>query len=51
MGYSASVLKVMIASPGDVSEEHRIVTDEIYRWNDAHAESRNIVIQPMKRIC
>ncbi len=48
MGYSASVLKVMIASPGDVAEERRIVTDEIYRWNDAHAESRNIILQPVK---
>jgi hypothetical protein len=48
MAYQANVLKVMIASPGDVAEEREIVTREIYRWNDAHAETRRIVLQPVK---
>ena len=39
MAYSASVVRVLIASPGDVPEERKIVTEEIHRWNDAHAES------------
>jgi hypothetical protein len=48
MGYPASVLKVLIASPGDVSEERKIITEEIHRWNDAHAASRKIILQPVK---
>jgi len=38
----------MIASPGDVKEEREIVTKEVYRWNDAHASSRKLVLQPIK---
>jgi hypothetical protein len=38
----------MIASPGDVKEEREIVTKEVYRWNDAHALSRKLVLQPVK---
>jgi hypothetical protein len=48
MPYQANVLKVMIASPGDVAEERKIVTTEIYRWNDAHAEARKLILQPVK---
>jgi len=48
MSFRANVLKVMIASPGDVSEERRIVTEEIYRWNDANASARNLVVLPVK---
>ena len=48
MGFAATVLKVIIASPGDVNEERRIVTEEIYRWNNAHAEARRLVLQPVK---
>jgi hypothetical protein len=48
MGFQANVLRVMIASPGDVSEEKRIVTDEIYRWNNAHSFSRKLLLQPVK---
>jgi hypothetical protein len=48
MGYQANVLRVLIASPGDVAEERKIVTEEIHRWNDAHSETRNIVLQPVK---
>jgi hypothetical protein len=48
MSFRANVLKVMIASPGDVSEERRIVTEEIYRWNDANASARHLVLLPVK---
>jgi hypothetical protein len=48
MSFRANVFKVMIASPGDVSEERKIVTDEIYRWNDANASARQIVLLPVK---
>ncbi len=48
MGFQANVLKVMIASPGDVAVERDIVTQELYRWNNANAVSRELVLQPVK---
>lgn len=48
MSFRANVLKVMIASPGDVGDERRIVTEEIYRWNDANASARHLVLLPVK---
>jgi hypothetical protein len=48
MSIRANVLKVMIASPGDIGEERNIVTDEIYRWNDANASARQLVLLPVK---
>ena len=48
MGFQANVLKVMIASPGDVSIEREIVTEELYRWNNANAVSRKLMLQPVK---
>jgi len=48
MGFEANVLRVMIASPGDVAEERKIVTEEIHRWNDANAVARRIVLLPVK---
>ena len=38
----------MIASPGDVAEERRVVTEEIHRWNDANASARQLVLLPVK---
>src|ERR1017187_10161428 len=48
MGFEANVLRVMIASPGDVAEERRVVTEEIHRWNDANAFARRLVLLPVK---
>jgi hypothetical protein len=48
MSFRANVLKVMIASPGDISEERRVVTEEIYRWNFANASARHLVLLPIK---
>lgn len=38
----------MIASPGDVAEERKAVTEEILRWNDANAFARKQVLLPVK---
>lgn len=46
MGFQANVLKVMIASPGDVAIERELVTQELYRWNNANAVSRKLMLQP-----
>ncbi len=48
MSFRANVLKLMIASPGDVREERNIVTEEIYRWNDANASARLLILMPVK---
>jgi hypothetical protein len=48
MGFQANVLRVMIASPGDVAEEREVVTEEIHRWNDANASARQLVLLPVK---
>ncbi|HZY61282.1 MAG TPA: hypothetical protein VFE38_02085 [Edaphobacter sp.] len=48
MGFQANVLKVMVASPGDVAVEREIVTQELYRWNNANSLSRRLMLQPVK---
>ena len=48
MSFQANVLKVMIASPEEVAEERKIVTGAIYRWNDANAAVRRLVLLPIK---
>lgn len=47
MAFQANVLSVMIASPGDVSEERRIVRDVVHDWNDIHAKSTRCVLLPV----
>lgn len=46
--FQANVLRVMIASPGDVEEERQVVTEEIHRWNYANAVVRQLVLLPVK---
>jgi hypothetical protein len=48
VGFRANVLKVMIASPGDVTQERAIVTEEIHRWNDANSSARQLILLPVK---
>lgn len=47
MGYKASVFKVMIASPGDVSAERGIVREILGEWNVIHSEKSSIVLLPV----
>lgn len=48
MTFQANVLRVMIASPGDVAQERKAVTEEILRWNDANAFARKLILAPVK---
>jgi hypothetical protein len=48
MTFQANVLRVMIASPGDVADERKGVTEEILRWNNANAFARKLVLLPVK---
>jgi hypothetical protein len=45
--YNARVLKVMIASPGDVAAERQIARDVIMEWNHIHSEDRGLVLMPI----
>lgn len=47
MSFTASVLKVMIASPGDVPQERHLIREVIHEWNAVHAEDRKTVLQPV----
>jgi hypothetical protein len=45
--YQATVLNVMIASPGDVSQERQLARTVIHDWNAAHAAYRKIVLMSL----
>jgi hypothetical protein len=47
MSYNATVLKVMIASPGDVANERRQAREVVHEWNVVHSESRHQVLMPI----
>lgn len=47
LAYTAKVIEVMIASPGDVPRERAIVREVLYDWNDLHASDRNVVFLPV----
>jgi fido (protein-threonine AMPylation protein) len=44
MPYNAKVIKVMIASPGDVAQERQIIKNVIHEWNAINSEDRGIVL-------
>ena len=48
MSYQATVIPIMIASPGDVSAEREIATMVIYRWNAIFARANKHVLLPVK---
>src|SRR5438093_13518879 len=47
MTYRAKVVKVMIASPSDVSGERQVIRNVLQEWNYAHSEDKNIVLMPV----
>ena len=47
MSYKATVLEIMIASPGDVQEERLLTQQIIQEWNYTHSTSRQIVLMPV----
>jgi hypothetical protein len=48
MPYRATVYRVMVASPGDVSAERRVVADVIHEWNAIHSDDRRMVLMPVR---
>jgi hypothetical protein len=48
MSYVATVLRVMIASPGDITEARDAVEKAIHGWNDANAGTKQVILQPWR---
>lgn len=48
MPYDARVLQILIASPGDVPSERRIISDVIYEWNYTNSRERSVVLLPIR---
>ncbi|WP_140393399.1 DUF4062 domain-containing protein [Leucobacter sp. 7(1)] len=48
MTSSASVLYVMVASPGDVSESREAVQQAISSWNESNTRTRGVVVVPLR---
>jgi len=46
VAYQATVIPVMIASPGDVYEEKDVVKDVIHTWNILHSVSTRVILIP-----
>lgn len=46
MSYTATVLKVMIASPGDVAQERKMIPEVIEEWNAVSSAEKRIVLLP-----
>lgn len=44
MAYQATVIPVMIASPGDVAEERDVIRGVIHDWNDVNAEHTHTML-------
>lgn len=47
MSYAALVLKVLIASPGDVATERQSAREIVQQWNDVNSQDRGIVLMPV----
>lgn len=47
MAYDAKVIRIFIASPGDVQKERNLIRDTIYEWNTINSFSRGIVLMPV----
>lgn len=47
MAQQATMVRVMIASPGDVPQERQIVRAVIHEWNAIHAQDRSTVLLPI----
>ena len=44
MAYQATVIPIMIASPGDVADERELIRKAIHDWNDVNAESTHTIL-------
>ncbi|MEH2504990.1 hypothetical protein V1290_003801 [Bradyrhizobium sp. AZCC 1578] len=47
MSFTANVIRVLIASPSDLTEERKIAIEAVYQWNAQHAEAETVVLLPV----
>ncbi len=45
---TATVIRILIASPGDVTKERDVVTECIHAWNAAHFAATGVILQPVR---
>jgi hypothetical protein len=45
---TATVIRMLIASPGDVTKERDVVTECIHAWNAAHFGTTGTILQPVR---
>lgn len=45
--YRAEVIKLMIASPADVTTERQVIRDVVHEWNTVHSEDKGLVLMPV----
>lgn len=48
MLFDARVLQVLIASPGDVNDERKLLSEVISEWNYVNARERRVVLLPLR---
>jgi hypothetical protein len=48
MSRTARVFEVLIASPGDVSNERQILIECIEDWNSSHSEQTSAILLPRR---
>ncbi len=48
MSFEAKIYRVLIASPGDVNEERRVIPEIINEWNAINAMNSKILLMPIK---
>jgi nucleoside 2-deoxyribosyltransferase len=48
MAFDARVLQILIASPGDVQEERKIISEVIYEWNYVNSLEKSVVLLPLR---
>ncbi len=47
MAYTATIIPVMIASPGDVAEERAVIREVIHEWNDINSARSKVMLTPI----
>ena len=48
MSYQATVYRILVASPADVTKERQAISEVIGIWNDAHSEDHGVVLVPVR---
>lgn len=48
MTFQATVVRIFVASPSDVTDERAAVVQEIRDWNAAHAHETDLILEPVR---